>query len=245
MPLVVALLTALLLIVTAPTAFAKMQRFGAKLCSSDSRFYCVKVRRGDSWESLFPDHRELDLMKRLNRMNIRLRPGMRLAIPEKLEFLSAMDLSPLHHQIPPPGRKVIVIALAALAWGAYAADGSLVMWGPVSGGKGYCSDVRGRCETVIGKFATFRKHGEDCYSTKFPVGKGGAPMPYCMFFKGGYALHGSPVVPGHHASHGCVRLFTEDAQWLNEQFIKVLGKQTFVIVLPYQKWPSNPSEYGI
>ena len=46
-------------------------------------------------------------------------------------------------------------------------------------------------------------------------------MPYCMHFFRGYALHGSEVVPGFRDSHGCVRLFIEDAKWLNEEFIIV------------------------
>jgi uncharacterized protein YcbK (DUF882 family) len=60
-----------------------------------------------------------------------------------------------------------------------------------------------------------------------------------MFFAPYYALHGSPQVPGFNASHGCVRLFSEDARWLNENFAQapdsrnsILG--TKVIVLAYQ-----------
>ena len=55
-------------------------------------------------------------------------------------------------------------------------------------------------------------------------------MPYCMFFKGGFAMHGSSGVPGYNASHGCVRLFVDDAQWLNQDFADI-GTQ--VIILPY------------
>ena len=45
-------------------------------------------------------------------------------------------------------------------------------------------------------------------------------MPYCMFFHGGYALHGSNFVPDYNASHGCVRMSPDDAQWLNEDFVQ-------------------------
>ena len=41
-----------------------------------------------------------------------------------------------------------------------------------------------------------------------------------MHFFMGFALHGSDIVPGYPASHGCVRLFTEDARWLNEDFVE-------------------------
>ena len=46
-------------------------------------------------------------------------------------------------------------------------------------------------------------------------------MPYCMHFFRGYALHGSSTVPGYRASHGCIRMFIEDARWLNEEFIDI------------------------
>ena len=49
-------------------------------------------------------------------------------------------------------------------------------------------------------------------------------MPYCMHFFRGYALHGSRTVPGYADSHGCVRMFIEDARWLNEEFIDVPGE---------------------
>jgi lipoprotein-anchoring transpeptidase ErfK/SrfK len=40
-----------------------------------------------------------------------------------------------------------------------------------------------------------------------------APMPYSVFFSGGYAVHGTSHVKalGRPASHGCVRLQTKNA----------------------------------
>jgi len=35
-----------------------------------------------------------------------------------------------------------------------------------------------------------------------------------MYFTGGYAIHGSDSVPDYPASHGCVRVSLEDAEWL-------------------------------
>lgn len=43
-------------------------------------------------------------------------------------------------------------------------------------------------------------------------------MPWCMYFHGGFALHGSYEVPGFNASHGCIRMFVPDAEWLNQEF---------------------------
>lgn len=50
------------------------------------------------------------------------------------------------------------------------------------------------------------------YSKKYD----NAPMPYSIFFTGGYAIHGTPHVGqlGRPASHGCVRLHPENARTL-------------------------------
>ncbi|MEM1365131.1 MAG: L,D-transpeptidase [Pseudomonadota bacterium] len=41
----------------------------------------------------------------------------------------------------------------------------------------------------------------------------GSPMPYSIFFRGGYAIHGTNAVSqlGRPASHGCIRLRTKNA----------------------------------
>ena len=68
-------------------------------------------------------------------------------------------------------------------------------------------------------FYVFHKKGANCISKKYPVGEGGAPMPFCMFFYGGYAMHAS-FLPGYHASHGCIRMFYEDAKiWIYDLMI--------------------------
>lgn len=48
------------------------------------------------------------------------------------------------------------------------------------------------------------------YSRKY----NNAPMPYSVFFRGGYAVHGTRSVKrlGRPASHGCVRLRTSNAK---------------------------------
>jgi hypothetical protein len=47
------------------------------------------------------------------------------------------------------------------------------------------------------------------YSRKYDM----SPMPYSIFFRGGYAIHGSYATGalGRPASHGCVRLAPENA----------------------------------
>lgn len=203
--------------------------YGRRLCKLPG-YQCVHVKRGQTWFSLWPDPYQRDVVKRLNRMNIPLLSGMVIAVPQNPNT-TALDIAPFVHQISPLETKTIIVSLDQLAWGAYAEDGKLVKWGPVSGGKGYCPDIDSACHTKTGVFSISEKRGPECISTKFPVDEGGgAPMPYCMFYSDGYALHGSPQVPGYNASHGCVRLFIEDARWLNREFTNEGAIK--VIVLP-------------
>lgn len=202
--------------------------YGSQICNSPP-YECYKVQRGDSWNSLFPDDGQRDLIMRINRMNTRLHPGMRIAVPSDPNNLDPATYSPFPLQISPPGSKTIIVSLSDLAFGAYDYRGTLQYWGPVSGGKGYCPDVHRGCHSPSGRFAIYHKQGAGCFSTKYPVGKGGAKMPYCMFFHGGYALHGSYEVPGYNASHGCVRMFIGDAKWLNEEFTGD-GERTLVVI---------------
>jgi L,D-transpeptidase ErfK/SrfK len=201
------------------------------LCNQEG-ISCMQVQDEDTWYSLWPDDRERDVVMRLNRMNVRLRPGMVIAVPDNLNNVDLMDISPFSYQIDPPGRRLVIVDPKRLAWGAYDAGGRLLNWGPASGGQGYCADVGHRCHTPAGSYSVYSKRGYECRSTKFPVGRGGAPMPYCMFFNGGYALHGSSYVPGYNASHGCIRMFTDDARWLNEDFVGS-PKSTRVVVYHY------------
>jgi L,D-transpeptidase ErfK/SrfK len=202
------------------SAFADSVWYGARLCRDTSEFDCYRVHSGDTWQKLFPNSREQDLVMRINRMGVRLHPGMLLAVPKDLSSASVMEYSPFPHSISAPGVRTIIVSKDRMAWGAYNADGSLERWGPASSARGYCPDV-GACHTPSGTFQIYNKEGAGCFSRKFPVGRGGAPMPYCMFFHGGYALHGSYEVPGYNASHGCVRILVPDAEWLNEDFTDI------------------------
>lgn len=215
-PILVVFVLAFFYLFSSPAIASK--NYGAKVCANDDKFYCYQVKRKDSWEKLFPDENQKEVVMKLNRMNTRLHAGMTIAIPKNAN-ITVLDLSPFQKQISPPGEKVIFVSLTELAWGAYDSNGTLVNWGPASGGQGYCPDIHTGCHTPTGNFAVYRKEGFECKSTKFPVGRGGAPMPYCMFFHGGLALHGSYEVPGYNASHGCVRIFVNDAEWLNEDFV--------------------------
>ncbi|MEO5341865.1 MAG: L,D-transpeptidase [Gammaproteobacteria bacterium SHHR-1] len=203
--------------------------FGAELCKQ-KEYQCVKVKKGQSWSSLFANGRQRELVMRLNRMNTRLRPGQVIAVPKKLSGLDLDDIAPFPQAIEAPQRSTLVVDQKKLAWGAYSPEGRLLKWGPMSGGKKWCADIKEKCHTPAGKYTVFRKEGADCKSSSFPVDKpgGGAPMPYCVFFNGGIAFHGSDSLPGYNASHGCVRMYTEDARWLNTRFIEMGRTQVLV-----------------
>lgn len=202
-------------------------RFGESLCNQPD-YFCIKTKAHDSWENLFPNEEAQDIVRRINRMNISLKPGMTIAIPKNLDRLSIYDVSPFPRYIESNGEKTIYVSQKKLAWGAYDESGELIWWGPVSSGAEKCPGVYGGCHTPTGSFRIIRKQDIDCISTAFPQRpdgySGGAQMPYCMHFFRGFALHGSNEVPGFRASHGCVRLFTEDARWLNEDFVNVPGE---------------------
>jgi hypothetical protein len=130
------------------------------------------------------------------------------------------------------GRTVFIFNPNYGAWALYDENGSLVNTGRASGGKSYCPDINRSCKTVTGVFRVIGKGGSSCFSTKFPLEtNGGAPMPYCMYFhQAGYAIHGSNDVPNYNASHGCVRVTPDVAEWLSSNYMKI---GSTVIILPY------------
>lgn len=200
--------------------------YGQQLCAYPE-FKCIRVNRGDTWAKLFPNEREREMVKRLNRTNLPLSYRRWIVVPTNLSKVTYLELSPFPADIKSTGKKLVVVNLGLHAFAAYDAKGHLVHWGPVSGGKGWCPDVHRVCNTAVGVFRIVGKEGPKCVSDKFPVETaGGARMPWCMYYYRGFALHGS-TLPGFHASHGCIRLFTEDAKWLNQHFVQI-GTQVIV-----------------
>lgn len=127
--------------------------------------------------------------------------------------------------------KTIVIDPRMHVWGAYE-NGQLINSGIASAGADWCRDIGEPCRTNTGSHRIQSLGGPECVSRQFPVGRGGAPMPYCMFFSGGQALHGVPsyeVGEGNY-SHGCVRMQVGDAEWVRYNFADV---GTRVIVNSY------------
>lgn len=153
-------------------------------------------------------------------------------------------LLPLHayasfpHAIPAQGQKLIIVDPRIHLWAAYDEDGKLVKSGMATAGSSYCRDLGRPCRTKVGTFRIDSLGEANCRSHRFPVGRGGAPMPYCMYFHNGQALHGSHEVVQGNVSHGCVRLHVKDARWLRYNFAEEPnsnneGLGTIVIIKPY------------
>lgn len=81
------------------------------------------------------------------------------------------------------------------------------------------------------------------YSRKY----NNSPMPYSIFFKGGYAIHGTNAVRrlGRRASHGCVRLHTDNARTLYS-LVRKYGKSSTRIMITnssrFTKMAKKPSK---
>jgi hypothetical protein len=142
--------------------------------------------------------------------------------------------APLPQKIQTFGEKVILVDPMKHNWGAYDREGKLVRWGIATTGSNKCADSNESCRTATGVFRIFSLGGENCMSNKYD----NAPMPYCMYFNGGEAVHGSTDVQFANASHGCVRVHIDDAKWLRYHFVEGPTaansfRGTKVIIKPY------------
>ncbi len=133
-------------------------------------------------------------------------------------------------QIAGSNRRTFVFSPRYKIWAAYDKSGRRMAHGIANGGAHYCADVGRPCRTPRGNFAVHSKGSFACKSSKYPLPRGGAPMPYCMHFNKGYAIHGSPQISNRNGSHGCIRVTTSAAQWLSSNFMRI---GTRVKVLPY------------
>ena len=140
------------------------------------------------------------------------------------------DYTELPRKITPLKERAFIFSPRLQRWVAYDENGFKVAGGAANGGADFCEEINEPCRTPVGQFRINRKKGPKCASSQFPVGEGGSPMPYCMFFKRGNAIHGSPTLSDQNTSHGCIRVLTPAAEWLSKNFLNI---GTRVIVLPY------------
>jgi lipoprotein-anchoring transpeptidase ErfK/SrfK len=142
---------------------------------------------------------------RFNRLDPRfVYPGTRLRVPD---LPAGTDYVPLPAEYPRAAadERSILIVLDRQFLGAYE-HGRLVASYPISSGRDDHPTPPGRYRVT--------KMDADHRSSVYPEPDGGWPMPWALRFRSSeYWIHGGELV-GHPASHGCVRMFPEDAERL-------------------------------
>ena len=118
-------------------------------------------------------------------------------------------------------RIVAHIDLSRQRMKVFKGDDLLYKWRVSTARKGYC--------TPVGKYQPLfleKMHYSKLYH--------GSPMPYSIFFKGNFAIHGTKSVwrLGRKASHGCVRLHPKNAKKLFA-LVQKYGKSNTVIKITY------------
>src|ERR1700679_998472 len=90
--------------------------YGKQLCAY-REFNCIKIKRHDAWQKLWPDPFQRDLVMRVNRFNLPLSSHSSLAVPKNLRSLSLLDLAPFPAHIDSLNQKTIIVDLTKLAFG--------------------------------------------------------------------------------------------------------------------------------
>lgn len=146
---------------------------------------------------------EIDLLEMLNRADRDHIPRLdSLVVPDR--WGDPMDHAPLPREVPELSGypKALVVHQPGQVFGAYE-GGVLVRWGPVSTGREAHPTPGGR------HFLTWRSRGR--HSTVNPEWY----LEWYFNFHNtrGISFH-RYALPGHPASHACVRLLERDARWL-------------------------------
>jgi hypothetical protein len=165
----------------------------------------LKSSRSASLRDRF-NERQLALLEKLNRADLdHLEQLEEVVVPNSWSE-DEPTYSPMPEQYAPAAGspKFLVVYLPGQLFGAYE-YGKLVRWGPVSSG--------GRSgPTVSGTFALNWRSA----ARRSTVDPDWFMRWYFNFGnREGLALH-AYALPGHPASHGCIRLLERDAQWLFE-----------------------------
>lgn len=164
------------------------------------------LKTAQQLDSLLNNYSETELKNilALNRMDRnRLRPGKKIVIPE-CSSANFQDFSPFPENLnfmkclP----KTVLISQRIQAFALYE-NGELVKWGPVSTGK---SSTRTPNGLNYGNYKAKRKVStvDDSWI-----------LPYYFNFMNfeGIGTH-QYALPGYPASHGCVRMYMEDAEYI-------------------------------
>ncbi len=120
-------------------------------------------------------------------------------------------------------------------------DGALLRILPVSTGNGkrYCAE--GRCGVAVTPSGSYRVERRQAGKRRSYLGLLYDPL----YFKGGYAIHGSPSVPASPASHGCVRIPLHMSRWFYDNVpdrtpVYLIGGRNPATPLPPEPPPPEP-----
>jgi hypothetical protein len=192
--------------------------------SKQLRFQVFKVR----------GHRSIDelesqlgadlfmLVLKINRLDRKhIRSGELLVIPDANAGPMSVSPFPLKLEVVRSIPKFVLVSRGAQAFGAYE-FGELVRWGPTSTGKK-------STPTSAGLFHTNWRARE----TRSSVNASWV-LPWCFNIdnSSGVSFHQFDL-PGYPASHGCVRLFKEDAKWIYDWAEPWMLSQSGSLVLAY------------
>jgi lipoprotein-anchoring transpeptidase ErfK/SrfK len=139
-------------------------------------------------------------VNRLDRKH--MRPGATLVVPNQTDDLMALSPFPKELEMARHLPKLILVSREVQAFGAYE-SGKLVHWGPTSTGKRATQTPAGLYSTNWKKKVT-RSSVDPSWIL---------PWAFNLDNLQGIAFHQYDL-PGYPASHGCVRLLNEDAQWI-------------------------------
>jgi len=147
--------------------------------------------------------RKFALFLKVNRIDLaHVRDTDTLAVPDST--LDTLDLAPLPLQLANAAAipKLLLVSLRVQAFGAYE-DGHLVRWGPVSTGKK-------ATPTPAGLY-----HANWKAKQRYSTVDDSWFLKWCVNIEvhEGISLH-EYELPGRPASHSCVRLGPDDAQWV-------------------------------
>jgi lipoprotein-anchoring transpeptidase ErfK/SrfK len=119
-----------------------------------------------------------------------------------------------------PARLVVTVSLAAQSMTVRLDDSEIHNWPVSTGRSGYATPAGAYQPYRLATMWRSRQY-ED------------APMPFSIFFEGGYAIHGTSSVRalGSVASHGCVRLATENAEALFHLTREVGSAEVDIVII--------------
>lgn len=136
----------------------------------------------------------------------------------RIQQQKAEKMKAIERQIPSLSGDIFVkVDLSDQIMNIYKGDTLIYSW--------FVSTAVEGCVTPTGKYKPY--HTEKMHFSKQFYN---SPMPYSVFFKDGYAIHGTEYVRslGYKASHGCVRLHPDNAKKLYDLVLQLGYDRTFI-----------------